>query len=124
MSHNPIPVFTIYLLDNVSLYEPRLALNSCCFCFSMDYRCVPPCKALCHVVCSIYSSCLCIRNHELWGEKSLNFSEFPSKCICAAFKKLKAMTSSLCECQAIIPHTQMYKERMECNEEMWKAQHM
>lgn len=71
-----LPNETIYLLDSVSLYEPRMALNSCSFCFSMYSGCMPPCKAFCHVLCSIYSSWLPIRNHELW-KKFLNFSESP-----------------------------------------------
>lgn len=118
-----LPNETTYLLDSISLYEPRLALNSCSFCFSMDYKCVPPCKALCHVQCSIYSSCFCIRNHKLW-ENILELLWDPWKYSCTAFKEVKAMTSSLCECQAIISRTQMYKKRTECNEEMWKTQHM
>lgn len=95
-----LPNETIYLLDSVSLYEPRLALNSCSFCFSMDYKYVPPCKALCHVLCSIYSSCFCFRNHKLW-EKILELLWVPWKYSFTAFKEVKAMTSSLCECQLL-----------------------
>lgn len=95
-----LPNETIYLLDCVSMYEPRLALNSCSFCFSMDYKYVTPCKALCHVLCSIYSSCFCFRNHKLW-KKILELLWVPWKYSFTAFKEVKAMTSSLCECQLL-----------------------
>lgn len=92
-----LPNETIYLLDSISLYEPRLALNSCSFCFSMDYKCVPPCKALCHVRCSIYSSCFCIRNHKLW-KKILELLWVPWKYSCTAFQLLRRWRQWLLRC--------------------------